>query len=157
MGRNRFTPRGLRAGPTGLRPCPAWNVEQAQPRRQQSSPASPPGGVGAAEWENWRTEERGLARKARAGRPGLLLSLCKWKKRRKCQVPKEQVMGLGFTICFMSYSSKHAWQSSFFISAAASRWEHELPRAWRPRRQAGGSPQHSGQALGSREHVLMLK
>lgn len=42
-------------------------------------------------------------------------------------------MVLDFTICFMSYSSKHAWQYNFSISAAAdvnvSAWEVSSPES----------------------------
>lgn len=60
----------------------------------------------------------------------------------------------GFTICFMSYSSSHAWQHNFSISGAADvnvrAWGGggglSSQRAPRPLKQAGGSPENSGRA-----------
>lgn len=55
------------------------------------------------------------------GQPRLLLRPCQWKKLRKCQVAGERVPAQGFTICFVSYCSQHAWHDlGFCITAAAA-------------------------------------
>ena len=55
------------------------------------------------------------------GQPRLLLRPCQWKKLRKCQIAGERAPARGFTICFVSYCSQHAWQDlGFCITAVAA-------------------------------------